>query len=62
LINLGQILISFKRLTNLKTLSISGNLIDDLTSLNVINGLTSLSIESNNISDISPLAGFGNLI
>ena len=46
---------------HLKSLSLEGNLISDLSPLAGLTNLTELSLYYNNISDLSPLAGLTNL-
>ena len=49
-------------LTNLTTLSLSGNSITNLTFLSNLTGLTSLTLNNDGVTDFSPLAGASNLV
>ena len=48
-------------LTNLTTLSLSGNSISNLTFLTNLTQLTSLTLNNTSVTDFSPLAGLSNL-
>ncbi len=47
--------------TNLRTLELDGNQIDDLTPLEGLTALSTLNLNANWISDLAPLAGLTNL-
>jgi len=51
-----------KHFTNLTTLYLEGNQINDLTHIKTLTGLKSLSLASNKINDITPLQDLKNLL